>query len=166
MYIHDFRFPDPSKHMTYIFLQTSSAMLKIMEEACSGEDINLAQFRILKMLDFHDRALTSSEICHCIFRESQTVAASVNRLLERGYVIKIPDQNDKRFMRIQITEKGNQLQQKIRQHSLTLMTEITKCFSEDELEQFNAYLDKLHNWVFDILGIDLVEPIDTFHGER
>ena len=164
MYIYDLRHFDPSIRLIYTIVQTSNAIWKVLEEHISDVDINIAQFRILNVLLCHNQPLAPADICHCLHKESQTITVSINRLIEKGYVQKIKDEYDKRYVRIHITEKGKELLYKYNQRLINLVKEISDCFSDLEVQQFNNSLDKLYDHVFQILGVDIVKPISGFCG--
>ena len=166
MLIHDLRFSEPAYNTIYLFLQTSVAIWRTLELELSKEDVTLEQFRLLLIVGHHERLLTPAEICRYIFRESQTVTNTLNHLEKDGYVKKVKDQNDKRKVRIQITERGKQLLEKYDQWVAPSANEIISCFSKEELQQFEEYLKRLREWVFQLLGIGLVAPIGKFYDTR
>ena len=164
MYVYDLRHFEPSIRLIYTITQASNAIWKILEEHIDDIDINIAQFRILNVLLFHNQPLAPAEICHCLHKESQTITVSINRLIEKGYVQKTKDEYDKRYVRIHITEKGKELLYKYNQRLINLVKEISDCFSDPEVQQFSNSLDKLYDRVFQILGVDIVQPINGFCG--
>ncbi len=164
LFIHDLRFSDPGYNMLYLFLQTSTAIWRTIEVGLSEEHVTLAQLRLLLIVRHHDKPLTPAELCRCVFRESQTVTIALNHLENNGYVKKVKDQNDKRKVRIQITERGKQLLKKHDQWIASSANEIVSCFSKEELQQFEEYLKRLREWVFQLFGIGLVEPIGESYG--
>lgn len=162
MSIHDLRFSDPAHHILYLFLQTSSAIRKTLEEGVSEEHVTLAQLRLLFIISRHDRPLTSAEIGRYVFRESHTNVVTLDNLDKNGYIEKTRDQNDKRMVRIQITEKGKQLLDKHYQWITSSVNEMVSCFSKEELQQFKEYLKRLREGVFGLSGVEMVEPMDGF----
>ncbi|MFC2017781.1 MarR family winged helix-turn-helix transcriptional regulator [Chloroflexota bacterium] len=137
-------------------------MWKAMEERVSDEDINLAQLRLLLIIGHHDKPLTPAEIGQYVLRESHTVVVSLNHLVRNGYVEKMKDENDKRKVRIQITEKGKQRLEKHLNWVVAYKKEIITCFSKDEFQKFQENIKKLHEKVFQLFGIDLIAPLGGF----
>lgn len=162
MYIRDLHFSDSTYHTLYMFLQTSSAIWKTMEERIRDENVNLAQLRLLLIMSHHDKPLTPAEIRQYVLRESHTVVVSLNHLVRNGYAEKMKDRSDKRKVRIQITEKGKQLLEKHHHWIAAYKKEIVTCFSKEEFRQFEEYTKRLREKVFQFFGIDLVGPMDGF----
>lgn len=162
LYVHCLHFASRSFKMCYLLSQTTTAIQRLVDEYDNNNDVNHAQCKILAILKHHNRPLTHAEICSYLYRESQTVGASLTRLLDKGYVKKKVDPKDKRYVRIEITAKGEQVIEKQFQWMMPLCNEIMSCFSDDEVEQIESHLVKLLDWVFQLSGIEVREPLDEF----
>lgn len=164
MYIYDLHYPNPTYDMFFLLLQTTDLIYRILEERFEGEDITLAQLRLLLVLSRHDAPLTSAELGRCAFRKSQTITTELNQLEKKGYVAIIGDQKDKRLVRIHITEMGEQLIKKYLQWLHQDMSEMVSCFSMDELKQSEEYLKRLRYWLFQLMGMKVIRPVPGFDG--
>lgn len=162
MSIYEPHYSDPAYDVLLLLAQTSDVIYRSLEAELNGEDVTLAQLRLLLVLSRHDRPLTPAELCRYLFRKSQTITTILNNLEKRGYVKMVGDQKDKRLVRVHTTEKGKQLLNKHSQWISKTVNEILSCFSEDELQQFKGYLKRLHYWAFQLYGIELVEPMPGF----
>lgn len=157
MSIYESYYSDPPYNVLLLLARTNEVINRSLEAELNEEEVTLAQLRLLLILSRHDRPLTPAELGRHLFRKSQTITIILNNLEKRGYVEIVGDQKDKRLVRVHMTEKGEHLLNKHSQWISKVVNEIVSCFSEDELQQFKGYLERLHNWSFQLYGIDLVE---------
>ena len=131
--LHDLNFSDPGYQLTYLIHQVGEATWRAIEERLIDEHITLSQLRMLIIVNYSDTPLTPAEICRLIFRESQTITSSLSQLQKKGYVQKVADTEDKRKVRIQLTESGKQLVEKHNQWISDALSGSVSLFSKEEL---------------------------------
>lgn len=162
--IYDLSFRDPDLNLAYLLQHTADVWWKAIELKFYDNRISLQQWRLLNVLKYHKGSITPAEISRCLFRKSQTVTSEINDLVEKGYVEKTVDPINKKRVRIQMTESGHRVFQENEDWIAVTRKELSSCFSPDELEQFQDYLKKLRDWILDIIGVDLLEPLDDFQA--
>ncbi len=85
---------------------TLARLARVLERACTDLDppVTLAQYRLLAMVaDGADRA---SQIAGRLALTKPTVSATVDTLVERGLVTRTVVDDDRRALRLQITDDG------------------------------------------------------------
>lgn len=168
MSIYDLQYANSTYNMFFLLLQTSDLINRNIEERLYEEDnnITLAQLRLLLVLKRHKRPLTSAELSRCSFRKSQTITHTLNQLAKNGYVVLIRDQKDKRLMMIHVTDLGEQLLKKHLKWMSKAIHEMVSCFSMEDIKQAEDYLERFRHWLFQVSGMELLEPVSEFDGSE
>jgi MarR family 2-MHQ and catechol resistance regulon transcriptional repressor len=106
--------PMPAKTHTH---ETSSAALWVVlarayrsmaafvERSVAALDIGLSDFMILEAL-LHKGPLTMSELCEAALITNASMTAAIDRLEERAFLERVPDKQDRRVRRVQLTAQG------------------------------------------------------------
>lgn len=168
MSLYDLQYSNPNYNIFFLLLQTSDLINRIIEERLYEEDTNitLAQLRLLLVLKRHNRPLTSAELSRCSFRKSQTITHTLNHLAKSGYVELTRDQKDKRLMMIHVTDLGEQLLKKHLKWMSKAINEMVSCFSVGDIKQAEDYLERFRHWLFQLSGMELLEPVPEFDGSE
>lgn len=70
-------------------------------------DITSEQMFILRYLK-HNTFVSSSELADLLCVEKSTISSIINRMVNKGYVERVPSQEDRRVVYLQLTEGGKQ----------------------------------------------------------
>lgn len=70
-------------------------------------DITPEQMFILRYLK-HNTFVSSSELADLLCVEKSTISSIINRMVNKGYVERVPSQEDRRVVYLQLTEDGKQ----------------------------------------------------------
>jgi len=104
--------------------------------------IYFGQLPILEYVSSHDQC-TQSELAETLQVSAPSIATSIKRMQKTGLLKKIPDENDLRYNRISITEKGLGLARKCRSAFDTLDMRMFEGFSVAECEELSGYLERM-----------------------
>ena len=100
------------------------------------------QPKLLALLRYHE-GLTQKELACKNYVKPSTITGMLNKLESNGYVYRIPDESDKRIMRVYLTPEGRHLAEQ-GEKFLIRMTELMFAgFTEDELRTFIRLSDKI-----------------------
>ncbi len=72
-----------------------------------SSDLTHLQYHILEQLFHAEAGFSMTQLAKSIHISKQQLTPLVNKLEEKAYIIKMPDKNDKRRVRLGLTEKGN-----------------------------------------------------------
>jgi len=125
-----------------IFHSISSKLTKRLEK--DGKKFGLTtsnQFGILLILS--ETPMSQKEIANKSFSDEPTTTRTLDRMIKNGLVIKNRSVEDKRKQVVQLTEKGNELLEKIFPIVLEINREIRELFNEKEFEQFMKMMHKI-----------------------
>ena len=87
--------------------------------------------------------ITMKELAAKINRDKSTTTVLVRKLEKAGLVKVQTDTTDKRSKLLSLTQKGNEYNQMTNQLSQELLTTFYKGFSQQEKEEFCAFLDRI-----------------------
>jgi DNA-binding MarR family transcriptional regulator len=109
---------------------------------CHNEGMATAHFRLLTILDKRSRNM--SELADMQAVSLATMSNSVAILVEKGWVIRISSPDDRRIVRIEITELGRQKLAEIGEHLQSNLSNFMTELSQDEMNIVGPALVILH----------------------
>lgn len=112
---------------------------QMFSQAESGPfaDSTRGQGRILAMLKIQPEIMTK-DLSYLLGIRQQSLNELLNKLEKSGYVERRPSETDRRVMVVHLTEMGEKVQQ-----PRTDYQEILGCLSQEELQQFGNYLNRI-----------------------
>ena len=112
----------------------------------SGVDaFNGPQGRILDVL-WQGDGISSREISQRTGLASSTLTSMIDRMEAQGLVVRMPSPSDRRAIHIFLTDEARRLQEEYNRVSEEMTDIYFRGFSEDEVTQFEGYLQRvLHN---------------------
>lgn len=96
----------------------------------NGEDTTMPQFRVLSYLS--EAPLTVSDIARVRRVSFQSAGELVQALVERGWIERIPDPNDRRQSLLHLTESGKQAYEQAQSHMVERLSRLLASLSQDE----------------------------------
>ena len=100
------------------------------------------QFSTLSTVSYHD-GITMGELCDHLFLTSATVTALVDRLEERGFLLRDRDKEDRRVIRLRITQEGKDVLEESLKTRRELFATYLEGLDAGEREQLKELLEKL-----------------------
>jgi DNA-binding MarR family transcriptional regulator len=124
------------------FINTLDTSFKKLQKGESVSQLTISQFQYIDAIHQLQQP-TITEVAEKLTITKASVTAGINKLIQKGYVIKIQSHEDKRVFRVSLTETGKQL---IEAKYLALKEYgdfITAALTEDEAREFKAIMIKL-----------------------
>ncbi|WP_026571853.1 MULTISPECIES: MarR family winged helix-turn-helix transcriptional regulator [Sediminibacillus] len=106
------------------------------------QELTSDQFGTLRFVH-KNQPCTSSDIADEFSIGKSAVTAQVNRLVERGFVNRERDENDRRIVYLTLTDSGVHTMNQGREKLYEVLGEILSEFKTEEIGQFIQTLDKL-----------------------
>lgn len=106
------------------------------------EEFNGAQGRILYVLWQEDN-LPIIELSKKTGLAKTTLTSMLDRMEEREFLKRVPDSQDRRQLRIVLTDKARALNNSYNEVSGEMSRIFYEGFSDEEIERFEKYLDKI-----------------------
>lgn len=106
--------------------------------------ITLPQFVILDFL-LNRQTANMTEIASFMGVSTAAITGIVDRLVKYGYVIRVPDLQDRRIIKIMLTAEGSTLTKKINQQRRKAVMEIFGRVSESDRSEYLRILSHVHD---------------------
>jgi DNA-binding MarR family transcriptional regulator len=87
--------------------------------------------------------LTMGELSNALAVPLSTATRIVDYLVERKYIIRLPDSEDRRVVRVALTPMGKELHQTIDNHVKQRVEQILSCLDVEERQQLFASMGKI-----------------------
>jgi DNA-binding MarR family transcriptional regulator len=87
-------------------LMSFEVLARYLEVELRQYDVTLIRFHIMSTLFSNGGEMTPSEIAESVFREKNSVTAVLNTLERQGVVRREPSADDRRCVKVVITDKG------------------------------------------------------------
>ncbi|MRH28996.1 MarR family transcriptional regulator [Microbacterium sp. SYP-A9085] len=126
-------------NFTYVIKQVELALRPYIDGACAAAGMTTAQYTALTVLERRP-GITSSELARRSFVRAQTMAQTMDPLLEAGLVRRERDPGHARRLLLYLTDTGSAAIARARPHVAELERLILSEFTADEAAAFAEYL--------------------------
>lgn len=106
-------------------------------------DLTHLQFHILEELFHTETGISMTQLAQKINISKQQLTPLVNKLEGKSYLTRIQDRNDKRIVKLMLTEKGKKLVSKRWEDIYFLLNNRIRCLSEDDLTDLDYAINKI-----------------------
>lgn len=122
---------------------TSSWFNNIMSERLKPFEISPSQFNVLRILKGkHPESYCNQDITQRMIDKSSNATRIVDKLLQKKLVSRVEDKDDRRLVKITITQKGISLLNEIELAPFAEKLKI-ESFNEEKARLMNEWLDEL-----------------------
>ena len=104
-----------------------------------------AEYHLLLCLA-HYSELTAQDVARITRRPRNSISRAVHRMLDLGFLKRVPDPSDARQAKLRITKEGKIMHKKISKYLVVREAEIFSVLSESERTQFRYLIRKLANF--------------------
>jgi len=115
-------------------VRTQDIMNRFLEIELGKYGSNPPRFAVMNALIVHGGTMRPSEISKCIFRAKHTVTSMLKALENIGYVKRIANENDRRSVKIVVTEKGWKSTDMMMPIAQEISQQILSCLDEEQIE--------------------------------
>lgn len=107
-------------------------------------NLTSSQQEILFYLGFHEgEPIHQREIEKWFHLKNPTVTGILNRLEEKGFIVRKTAESDKRFRIIELTDKSRCLMQEMREEMWQMNDRIYSCMTKEERSQLSGLLERI-----------------------
>ena len=124
-------------------LASFEVLSRYLEVALRRHDATLIRFNIMTTLFKNGGEMTPSEIAESVFRGKNTITAALNTLESEGVVTRVPSTDDRRSVKVVITDKGWNVANRLSPVVQELSREALGCLDKDQEEQLVAIMRRL-----------------------
>ncbi len=135
--------------LNYFLVKVFNQILHIEEDALKADKFKKLSVREMHVIEAVSRASEqghdnrSSDIAKELSISAGTLTTAVKLLEKKGYLVRKHDKNDKRIVRIYVTEKGKSANELHQNFHRTMISNVTAALSDEELRILVKGLEKL-----------------------
>lgn len=107
-----------------------------------GDDLTMDQHLVMRYIQNIGPA-TSSQLAEAFFVKKSAITAIMNRLVDKGYIERLPDEQDRRVIYLTLTAEGRAVFAKSEQDIQATVEKYLFQLDEDEIEAFLQTYEKL-----------------------
>jgi DNA-binding MarR family transcriptional regulator len=100
------------------------------------------QPKLLGLINKHE-GITQKDLAEKTFVTPATITGMLSKLEANNYVYRIPDETDKRIMRVYLTPEGRHLAEQAEEFLKKLTLQLFEGFTEEELQNLIHMTDKI-----------------------
>ena len=115
-------------------MMSFEVLARYLEIELRRYEASLIRFNIMSTLFKNGGEMTPSEISESVFREKNSITAVINTLERQGVVRREPSTNDRRSVKVVITEKGWKEANRLNPIAQELSREALSCMDKAQLE--------------------------------
>ena len=134
-------FPDAYK-VSYL---ANAIVFPTYEDVRKDFGLVRAEYHLLLCLA-HYSELTAQDVARITRRPRNSISRAVHRMLDLGFLKRVPDPDDARRAKLQITREGKIMHQNISAYLVDREAEIFSVLSDIERENFRELIRKLANF--------------------
>lgn len=133
----------------YTINYCSKLLRNKLNTALEKEDLTVAQFAVIKDIEMnssHDEnkaGVIAVDIAERLDMDKPTVSGIVNRLVEKNYVEKMANPEDKRSFILKLTNKSSSKIARLEEINQIVLSEAISGLTEEEKEAFKKMLSKI-----------------------
>lgn len=131
------------KRYEEVYLFAQKRISTMLTEQCL-EDMTLEQSMVLRYLFFNGKCMSSQLADYCRVNKS-AITSKIDRLVAKGYVERIRDEDDRRIVFLKITEKGRDIYENVEDKIEEFIGPYLQELAEEEVEAFLNIYEKITN---------------------
>ena len=125
--------------INFLLTTAQHTVFQFLNSQLSAYDITPSQYGVLSCLWTREYA-TPKQISEILCLETSTISGVLDRMQKKGLVERFVNKEDRREIRVVVTEKGKALQEPIQQSIATVNEVVLRDFSEEEVQRLKENL--------------------------
>ncbi|OCA86687.1 MULTISPECIES: MarR family winged helix-turn-helix transcriptional regulator [unclassified Bacillus (in: firmicutes)] len=124
-----------------------STIRTIMSEITQHQDLGItgSQFHLLNKIE-KEKVTNVKHLAKILNVKPSAITVMLERLVQHGFVSRVQDEKDRRFVAVTLTEEGVQVLQKARENSREILKKYAALLDEHELKILNSILQKFTDY--------------------
>lgn len=121
----------------------SRSMNRMLAQHIAPYGLTTSQYITLWALWESGEELPVSQLGRRLFLDNPTMTGIVDRMVRDGLLERVPDESDRRVIKVRLTEKSIQLYDQVKGIGTELDRAMSRLTDEDSIEQFMEYLKRI-----------------------
>ena len=139
--IYDSETFEPGRCVGPLISRVRLALLESLDRALSPLNVTSAQYVILSVLA--SGADSASQICKGISYDAGAMTRMIDRREQRGLLKRVRVADDRRTMKLQLTDEGKALYPKMRASAMEVINGLLRGFTKTEARQLEDFLKRM-----------------------
>lgn len=132
------------KPLGYLLGQTMRIFKSKLSEKFRQQKIDLTFDLVVILFEIGDKEdMTQQDLSEIIIKDKSSILRQVNTLIEKRYLVRLPDKLDKRKKNLILTHKGYQVLTQARATAIALSNELLEGVTDEEFLTFFRVLNKI-----------------------
>lgn len=128
----------------FILSRTNTKFKNELSQRIKEYDVTPEQWALLNRL-WEEDGITPKELSECIFKDKPNTNRILEKLQNKGLVIRKPHPIDKRAYQIFLTDSGWELKEKLIPKVVQLLEEVTRGIEKNKIEEVKILLNLMYN---------------------
>ena len=130
------------KSLGYLLSHTKNLLREIIEQELEPLDLTAAQFVVIIHL-FHQPESTPADFCRILDYDPGAMTRLIDRIEKKGFIRRTQNPNDKRSVRLELTDAGRALYPEIQPKVCNAFNRLLHGFSPEESQQLHHLLERI-----------------------
>ena len=139
--IYDNQTFEPGRCVGPLISRVRVALLEALDRALAPLNVTSAQYVILSTLA--SGADSASQICRGISYDAGAMTRMIDRLEQRGLLKRVRVADDRRTVKLQLTDEGKALYPKMRASAIEVINGLLRGFTKAEARQLEDFLKRM-----------------------
>ncbi len=122
-------------------------------DVCRRFSLSQAELDIIAFINNNPEFDTAKDICELRMLKKSIVSQSLDKLVKRGYIEKLPDPSDRRLLHICFTPAAAECLDEIESMQQNYFSAIFSCYTEEDSMALLKLLEKLESNIFRLTGV-------------
>lgn len=122
--------------------RTNDLLEKSVKKDVRKHGLNISEFAVMELL-YNKGPQPINRIQERILIANSSTTYVLDKLQEKGYIVRLRDEHDKRSMKVELTEQGQALIGDIFPSHANLLSSLFDELSDEELSEFRNMLKKI-----------------------
>jgi MarR family transcriptional regulator, multiple antibiotic resistance protein MarR len=132
---------EPGRCVGPLINRVRLALLEALDRALAPNNVTSAQYVILSTLA--SGADSASQICRGISYDAGAMTRMIDRLEQRGLLKRVRVADDRRTVKLQLTDEGKTLYPKMRASAMEVVNGLLRGFTKAEARQLEDFLKRM-----------------------
>ena len=116
-------------------------LIEALDNALEPLNVTAAQYVIISTLA--SGADSASQICRGISYDAGAMTRMIDRLEQRGLIRRVRVADDRRTLKLELTDEGKALHPKMKAASMAVINRFVRGFSQEEVKQLESFLHRM-----------------------
>jgi DNA-binding MarR family transcriptional regulator len=127
----------------YLIVVLRTRQLRALDVEFSKFGFTAAQWPILRAVA-DGQTPTAADLCRRLSYDTGSMTRMLNRLEQKGVIVRVPSAADRRVVQLKITPAGRSVHRKLREAAIRVLNHLVRGFNPEQIQQLREQLLRMH----------------------